>query len=117
MNETNKTVDATCKTPWSVYHKVSTDGQRIEIIVGNPGKLEITVLSIPCRKATPVAIEEIERKIGEAFQHIQRESNCDPEDQLELRVGINENTGAQEVYFSNKNGVHQLVVSSADFEV
>lgn len=117
MSETSKPVGATYKTPWSVYHKVSTDGQSMEIIVGDSDKLEITVLSIPIIKATPVTIEEIERKISEAFQKIQRKSNCAPEDQLELRVDINEDTGAQEVYFSNKNGLHQLVVSSADFEV
>lgn len=115
MKEANKSAGVTCKTSWSVYHKVSTDSQRMEIIVGDSDKLEITVLSIPIIKATPVTIEEIERKIREAFQKIQGKSNCDTEDQLELRVGINEDTGAQEVYFSNKNGLHQLVVSSADF--
>ena len=117
MKEECKSSGAICKTEWTVSHKASIDWNQMEIIVGGGEKLEIGIMSIPVGKATPATIEEIERKISEAFQLLQSESTIEQDESLELRVGINENTGAQEVYFSNKNGVYQLVVSSADFEV
>lgn len=116
MKEECKSTSAICKTEWTVSHKASADGNQMEIIASGGEKLEIGIMSIPMGKATPATVEEIERKISEAFQLLQSESNIEQDESLELRVGINENTGAQEVYFSNKNGVHQLVVSSADFE-
>lgn len=117
MKDECKPAGVTCNTEWTVSHKVSDDGNQMEIIVGGGEKLEIGIMRIPMGKATPATIEEIKRKISKAFQLLQSESTIEQDESLELRVGINEDTGAQEVYFSNKNGMHQLVVSSADFEV
>ena len=116
MKEECKSAIATCKTEWTVFHKESANGQQVEIIVGGGEKLEIGIMRIPMSKATPETVEVLERKISEAFQLLQNKSNCDQEDQMELRVGLNDVTGAQEVYLTGKNGEHQLVVSSADYE-
>ena len=117
MNTAVNTEADICKVPWIVSHKESPNGKRMDIIVWVFEKLKVVVMSIPMDKATPANVASIEEKISEALQCVQTDSYNDLNDQLELCVSINEDTGAQEVYFSNKNGLHKLVVSSVDFEV
>ncbi len=116
MGKECKSTGATCKTEWTVSHKVSTDGQKMEIVVYGGEKLEIGIMSIPMGKASPTTIDEIERKISEAFQQLHNHSNGDQKHALELHIGINEITGAKEVYLSSKDGERQLVMSCADYE-
>lgn len=116
MEKECKSTGATCKTEWTVSHKVSTNGQQMEIVVNGGEKIEICIMSIPASKATPATIDEIERKISEAFQQLHYHSNGDQKHALELHVGINEITGAKEVYLSGKGGERQLVMSCADYE-
>ena len=115
MKKECKSTGAICKTEWAVSHKAYADGTRVEIIVYFGEKLEIGIMSIPAIKATLATIEAIEQKVCEAFQLLHSDSNVKQEDPWVLRVGTNENTGAQEVYLSRNNGQRQLVVSSADF--
>lgn len=116
MKEANITVDAVCKTAWVISHKASADGQQADIVVGDGERIAFSIMSTPASKANPATIEEIERKVKEAIQQLQSNSNDEQEHSKELRVGINEINGAQEAYFSGKNGEHQFVVSSADYK-
>lgn len=116
MSKDNNPRKVVNKVAWPISHKESSDGKRMDIIVSAFEKLEVVLMSISMDKATPANVVSIEAKIHEVLQRVQADYCKAPHEQLKLCVSINENTGAQEVYFSNKNGLHQLVVSSADFE-
>lgn len=116
MNNEIRRYESDNKKLWKIHHKASADERQMDIIVGDGEKIEIGIMSIPIGKATPATIDEIERKISEAFQQLQNHSNGDQEHALELHVGINEITCAKEVYLSGKDGERQLVMSCADYE-
>ena len=115
MNTVISTGERICKVPWIVSHKESLDGKCMDIIVWVFEKLEVVVMSIPMSKALPATITSVEEKITEALQRIQTDSYNDSSNQLQLRISTNEDTGEQEVYFTGKNGFHQLIVSTSDF--
>lgn len=116
MSKNKHPREVVSKVPWPISHKESPDGKRMDIVIWAFEKLEVVVMSIPMEKATPAIIMSVEEKLNEALRHIQADPS-DPNEQLELCASINEDTGAQEVYFTSKNGLHQVVVSSSDFEV
>lgn len=90
MNNKNRRCESDTKKLWKIHHKESADGRQVDIIVGDGEKIEIGIMSIPIGKGTPTTIDEIERKISEAFQQFQNHSNGDQKHALELHVGINQ---------------------------